>query len=80
MQLRRTLHESPVRFLPLIEAFSVVQLSAASTLRSHLVKDAVACFIETEVRHQHGRHSPLEGRLCVKTDSWGRQGTKRQCS
>jgi len=30
-------------------------------------KDAVACFIETEERRQRGRHSPSEGRLCVKT-------------
>jgi hypothetical protein len=36
-------------------------------------KDAVACFIETEERRQRGRHSPLEGRLCVKTDSWGKR-------
>jgi hypothetical protein len=35
-------------------------------------KDAVACFMETEERRQRGRHSPLEGRLCVKTDSWGK--------
>jgi hypothetical protein len=34
-------------------------------------KDAVACFIETEERRRRGRHSPLGGRLCVKTDSWG---------
>src|SRR5215470_19294508 len=32
-------------------------------------KDAVACFMETEERRQRGRHSPSEGRLCVKTDS-----------
>jgi hypothetical protein len=31
-------------------------------------KDAVTCFIETEERRQRGRHSPSEGRLCVKTD------------
>jgi hypothetical protein len=31
-------------------------------------KDAVACFIETEERRQRGRHSPSEGRLCVKTE------------
>jgi hypothetical protein len=30
-------------------------------------KDAVACSIETEGRRQRGRHSPSEGRLCVKT-------------
>ena len=30
-------------------------------------KDAVACFIETEERRQRARHSPSEGRLCVKT-------------
>jgi hypothetical protein len=30
-------------------------------------KDAVACFVETEERRQRGRHSPSEGRLCVKT-------------
>jgi hypothetical protein len=35
-------------------------------------KDAVACFMETEERRQRGRHSPSEGRLCVKTDSWGK--------
>jgi len=35
-------------------------------------KDAVTCFIETEERRQRGRHSPLEGRLCVKTDFWGK--------
>jgi hypothetical protein len=35
-------------------------------------KDAVACFIETEGRRLRGWHSPLEGRLCVKTDSWGK--------
>jgi len=34
-------------------------------------KDAVACFVETEERRQRRRHSPSEGRLCVKTDSWG---------
>jgi hypothetical protein len=32
-------------------------------------KDAVACFMETEERRQRGRHSPSEGRLCVKTDA-----------
>jgi hypothetical protein len=32
-------------------------------------KDAVACFMETEKRRQRGRHSPSEGRLCVKTAS-----------
>jgi hypothetical protein len=31
--------------------------------------DAVACFMETEERRQRGRHSPLEGRLCVKASS-----------
>jgi hypothetical protein len=35
-------------------------------------KDAVACFIETAERRRRGRHSPSEGRLCVKTDSWGK--------
>jgi hypothetical protein len=35
-------------------------------------KDAVACFMETEERRQRGRHSPSEGRLCVKTDSLGK--------
>ena len=40
-------------------------------------KDAVACFVETEERRQRGRHSPSEGRLCVKTDSWG-SGIARQ--
>jgi hypothetical protein len=34
-------------------------------------KDAVACFMESEERRQRGRHSPLEGRLCVKTDLKG---------
>jgi hypothetical protein len=34
-------------------------------------KDAVACFVETEERRHRGRHSPSEGRLCAKTDSWG---------
>jgi hypothetical protein len=29
-------------------------------------KDAVACFMETQERRQRGRHSPSEGRLCVK--------------
>jgi len=43
-------------------------------------KDAVACFMETEERRQRGRHSPSEGRLCVKTDSWGKaqQRNERQ--
>ena len=35
-------------------------------------KDAVACFMGTEERRQRGRHSPSDGRLCVKTDSWGK--------
>ena len=35
-------------------------------------KDAVACFVETEERRQRRRHRPSEGRLCVKTDSWGK--------
>jgi hypothetical protein len=35
-------------------------------------RDAVACFMETEERRRRGRHSPSEGRLCVKTDSWGK--------
>jgi hypothetical protein len=35
-------------------------------------KDAVACLMETEERRQRGRHSPSEGCLCVKTDSWGK--------
>ena len=36
-------------------------------------KDAVACFLETEERrHQRRRHSPPEGRLYVKTGSWGK--------
>jgi len=35
-------------------------------------KDAVTSFIETEERCQRGRHSPSEGCLCVKTDSWGK--------
>jgi hypothetical protein len=34
--------------------------------------DAVTCFIETEERRQRGRHRSSEGRLCVKTDSWGK--------
>ena len=34
-------------------------------------KDAVACFIESEERRQRGRHSPSEGRLCVKTGELG---------
>jgi hypothetical protein len=34
-------------------------------------KDAITCFIETEERRQRGRQ-PSEGRLCVKTDSWGK--------
>ena len=36
-------------------------------------KDVVACFIESEERRQRGRHSPSEGRLCVKTDPWGKR-------
>jgi hypothetical protein len=35
-------------------------------------KDAVACFIESEERRRRGRHSPSEGRLCVKTEELGR--------
>jgi hypothetical protein len=35
-------------------------------------KDAVACFMETEERRQRRRHSPSEGRLCVKTNSRGK--------
>ncbi len=44
-------------------------------------KDAVACFMETEERRRRGRHSPSEGRLCVKTDSWGKgpAADERQC-
>ena len=34
-------------------------------------KDAVTCSIETEERRQRGRHSPLEGCLCVKTGELG---------
>jgi hypothetical protein len=34
-------------------------------------KDAVTCFVETEQRRQRGRHSPLGGRLCVKTEFLG---------
>ena len=30
--------------------------------------DAVTCFMETEERRRRGRHSPSEGRPCVKTD------------
>jgi hypothetical protein len=37
-------------------------------------KDAVACFMETEERRQRRRHSPSEGRMCVKTDA----GTARR--
>ena len=40
-------------------------------------KDAVTCFIETEERRQRGRHSPSEGRLCVKTDSEKARRAKR---
>lgn len=31
-------------------------------------QDAAACFTETAERRKRGRHSPLEGRLCVKTN------------
>lgn len=31
--------------------------------------DTAACFMETAERRQRGRQSPLEGRLCVKTNS-----------
>jgi hypothetical protein len=34
-------------------------------------KDAVACFVETEERRQRGRHSPSDGRLCVKSGDTG---------
>jgi hypothetical protein len=34
-------------------------------------KDAIACFMETEERRQRGRHSPLEGHPCVKTEELG---------
>ena len=37
-------------------------------------KDAVACFVETEERRQRGRHSPSEGRLCVKTGGMPARG------
>ena len=37
-------------------------------------KDAVACFMETEERRQRGRHSPSEGRLCVKTGEMPARG------
>jgi hypothetical protein len=37
-------------------------------------KDAVACFVETEERRQRGRHSPSEGRLCVKTGEMPARG------
>jgi hypothetical protein len=47
-----------------------VELSDMTNLTR--AKDAVACFMETEERRQRGRHSPSEGRLCVKTDSWGK--------
>ena len=30
------------------------------------VKDAVACFMETEERRNRGRHSPRNGPRCVK--------------
>jgi hypothetical protein len=46
-----------------------VELSDMTNLTR--AKDAVACFMEPEERCQRGRHSPSEGRLCVKTDSWG---------
>ena len=36
-------------------------------------KDAVACFVETECR-QRRRHSPSEGRLCVKTGEMPARG------
>jgi hypothetical protein len=36
-------------------------------------KEAFTCFMETEERRQRGRHSPSEGRLCVKTDSKAQQ-------
>ena len=35
-------------------------------------KDAITCFTETEERRQRGRHSPLGGCLCVKSESWGK--------
>jgi len=34
-------------------------------------KDAVTCFMDTEERRQRRRHSPSEGRLCVKTTELG---------
>ena len=37
-------------------------------------KDAIACFMETEERRQRGRHSPPEGRLCVKTGEMPARG------
>jgi hypothetical protein len=43
---------------------------------------AVTCFIETEERRQRGRHSPSDGRLCVKTGempgSWRNRASKRR--
>ena len=41
-------------------------------------KDAVTCFIETEERRQRGRHSPLGGRLCVKTDAGTTHGASSE--
>jgi hypothetical protein len=38
-------------------------------------KDAINCFMETEERRRRRRHSPSEGRLCVKTDSWGKDSS-----
>ena len=40
-------------------------------------KDADTCFIETEERRQRGRHSPSEGRLCVKTGLGGKAQQRR---
>ena len=41
-------------------------------------KDAITCFIETEERRQRGRHSPPEGRLCVKTDAGTAHGASSE--
>ena len=41
-------------------------------------KDAVTFFIETEERRQRGRHSPSEGRLCVKSGELG-ASTAEEC-
>jgi hypothetical protein len=42
-------------------------------------KDAVACFMETEERRRRGRHSPSEGRPCVKTGEPGAGRRSQRC-